>query len=126
MPCTHYLAIHMTQKHSKNGIRDKKASYHLEQVDSNFITSAYGKENAQDFVRRMAENDKLLYLNKEKSEELALLPLQLRQDHPAPAFDCIIKRMGGGVKDNLRPLRSTNNVFAGFVKAVFESQVSIL
>ena len=110
----------MTQKHSKNCIRDKKASYHLEQVDSNFITSAYGKENAQDFVRRMAENDK------EKSEELALLPLQLRQDHPAPAFDCIIKRMGGGVKDNLRPLRSTNNVFAGFVKAVFESQVSIL
>lgn len=75
-----------------------KASYHLERVDSNFVTSAYGKENVQDFVRRMAENDKLLYMNKEKSEELALLPLQLRQDHPAPAFDCIIKRMGEGVK----------------------------
>ncbi len=80
-------------------IPDGKASYHLEWVDSNFITSAYGKENAQDFVRRMAENDKLLYMNKEKSEELALLPLQLRQDHPAPAFNCIIKRMGEGVKD---------------------------
>lgn len=81
-------------------IPDGQATYHLERVDSNFITSAYGKENTKDFVRRIAESGKLLYINKEKSEELALLPLQLRQDHPAPAFDCIIKRIDDEVKEN--------------------------
>ena len=38
-------------------------------------------------------------MNKEKSQELALLPLQLRQDHLAPAFDCIIRKLDDDVKE---------------------------
>ena len=45
------------------------------------------------------EQGKILYINKEKSEELALLPLQLRQGHPAPAYDCIIRQFGDKVND---------------------------
>ena len=76
-----------------------KATYHLERVDSNFITSVYGKEQIQEYVRRFIENERMLYINKEKSQELALLPLRLRQDHPAPVFDTIIKRINEPVKE---------------------------
>lgn len=73
-----------------------------ERVDSNFITSVYGKENSEQFVMRLAEQGKLIFVGKEKSEELALLPLQLRQDHPAPAFNSIIKRFGENVNEEMR------------------------
>ncbi len=76
-----------------------KATYHLERVDSNFITSVYGKEQIQEYVQRFIENERMLYINKEKSQELALLPLRLRQDHPAPVFDTIIKRINEPVKE---------------------------
>ena len=76
-----------------------KATYHLERIDSNFITSVYGKEQIQEYVQRFIENERMLYINKEKSQELALLPLRLRQDHPAPAFDTIIKRINEPVKE---------------------------
>lgn len=76
-----------------------KATYHLERVDSNFITSVYGKEQIREYVQRFIENERMLYINKEKSQELALLPLRLRQDHPAPVFDTIIKRINEAVKE---------------------------
>ena len=74
-----------------------EAAYQLETVDSNFITSAYGRTNAGDLVRRMVEGGHLIYIDKEKSEELALLPLQLRQDHPDLAYNRIIKQLGEDV-----------------------------
>lgn len=76
-----------------------KATYHLERIDSNFITSVYGKEQIREYVQRFIENERMLYINKEKSQELALLPLRLRQDHPAPVFDTIIKRINEPVKE---------------------------
>lgn len=81
-------------------VPDGKATYNLQRVDSNFITSVYGKDRIQDYVQRLVEKKQLIYINKEKSEELALLPLQLRQDHPALAFDYIIKPVAEDVKKN--------------------------
>lgn len=84
-------------------VPDGTATYNLEHVESNFITSIYGKDNIQEYIGRSMEKGQLIYINKEKSKELALLPLQLRQDHLAPAFDCIIKRINCDVKTDIAP-----------------------
>lgn len=45
--------------------------YELENIDSNFITSIYGKEsNFENFITRAVEADNLLYWDKTKSQEL--------------------------------------------------------
>lgn len=87
-----------------------KALYQLETVDSNFITSVYGRSNIQEFVNKIVEQDKLLYINKEKSMELALLPLQLRQGHPAPAFNSIIRRINDNVNEKTKVESSKTDV----------------
>ncbi len=74
-----------------------EALYRLQTEDSNFITSVYGKNHFQNFVDRIVEQNKLLYIDNEKSSELALLPLQLRQGHPAPACNHIIRKIGSDV-----------------------------
>lgn len=76
-----------------------EALYKLQTENSNFITSAYGKSNSQSFVDRIAGQDKLLYINQEKSRELALLPLQLRQGHLVPASNGIIRRIKNSVNE---------------------------
>lgn len=76
-----------------------EALYRLQTEDSNFITSVYGKNNFQNFVDRIVEQNKLLYIDNEKSSELALLPLQLRQGHPAPAYSNIIRKIGSNVNE---------------------------
>lgn len=51
--------------------------YELETVDSNFITSLYGRENFADFIQHSIEQDKILYYKNKKSQELfSLLGLQ--------------------------------------------------
>lgn len=79
-------------------VPEGEATYNLQRIQSNFITSVYGKEHVREYVERSIEKRQLIYMNKEKSQELALLPLQLRQDHLAPAFDCIIRRINTDVK----------------------------
>ena len=55
-----------------------KGHYELEEVDSNFVTSMYGKDNFESFLNRTIEQDKVLYVSKEKSQELfRVLTLQL-------------------------------------------------
>ena len=46
------------------------AMYELRKVDSNFITSMYGKDNFSEFCQRILDQGKLLYANKEKGEKL--------------------------------------------------------
>lgn len=79
-----------------------EALYRLQTENSNFITSAYGKSNFQNFVDRIVEQEKLLYINNEKSSELALLPLQLRQGHHAPASSNIIRQIRSSVNEKMR------------------------
>ncbi len=54
--------------------------YELETVDTNFITSIYGRENFGGFLNRVVESDNLLYYDKEKSQDmLRVLRLQSSQ-----------------------------------------------
>ena len=41
-----------------------KGRYELEEVDSNFIKSVYGRNNFPNFFRKVVESDNLLYCNK--------------------------------------------------------------
>lgn len=43
-----------------------KGKYELEQVDSNFITSVYGRENFEKHINKIIESDNMLYCNKQK------------------------------------------------------------
>ena len=60
---------------------NKYGTYDLKTVDSNFITSVYGKDRSFDkYVERIVSNDRLLYFDKVKSQELfSVLQLQLPQ-----------------------------------------------
>ena len=54
--------------------------YNLDIVNSNFITSVYGRENFVDFIERNVDLDNILFYNKEKSQELfRVLRLQFPQ-----------------------------------------------
>lgn len=55
-----------------------KAKYDLELVESNFVMSFHGRNNFENQINRAVEQDKVLYYNKEKSQELfSVLGLQL-------------------------------------------------
>ena len=48
-----------------------KGTYELEKVDSNFITSVYGKDsNFSQYIERIVESGNMLYCDMEKSQEL--------------------------------------------------------
>lgn len=48
-----------------------RGQYQLETIDSNFITSIYGKDRSfGEFINRAAEANKILFWDKEKSQEL--------------------------------------------------------
>ena len=54
-----------------------KGRYELENIDSNFVTSIYGRENFEKHINRVIITNNLLYCNKEKSQELfSVLGLQ--------------------------------------------------
>lgn len=57
-----------------------KAKYDLEIVDSNFVLSIHGREHFDNQLTRAFDEDKILYLNKNKSQELfSVLGLQLSE-----------------------------------------------
>lgn len=47
-----------------------KGTYELKKVDSNFITSMYGRENFEQHINSVVNNGKIIYWNKEKSQAL--------------------------------------------------------
>lgn len=48
-----------------------KGTYNFEQIDSNFMLSVYGKDNGfSEYIERAIKENKILYWNKEKSQEL--------------------------------------------------------
>ncbi|MBQ1629390.1 MAG: hypothetical protein II098_09605 [Treponema sp.] len=47
-----------------------KGTYELKKVDSNFITSMYGRENFEQHINSVINNGKIIYWNKEKSQAL--------------------------------------------------------
>ena len=44
------------------------------EIEANIITSVYGRENFNAFIARNADEKTILYLNKEKSQELIDVP----------------------------------------------------
>ncbi|WP_370815109.1 zincin-like metallopeptidase domain-containing protein [[Ruminococcus] lactaris] len=67
------------------------AIYELRRVDSNFITSAYGKDNFSEFYQRILDQGKLLYANREKGEKLGYY-LE-NQKSQMPEYDKILKKV---------------------------------
>lgn len=47
-----------------------RGNYEMENVDSNFITSIYGRENFGSFLERVVQTNNLLFCDKVKSQEL--------------------------------------------------------
>ena len=47
-----------------------KGRYEVSEVDSNFITSVYGRNNFPQFLQRLKENDCILFADKQKSQDL--------------------------------------------------------
>ncbi|MBD5469117.1 MAG: hypothetical protein HDR21_13325 [Lachnospiraceae bacterium] len=45
-----------------------KGRYEVEEINSNFVTSVYGRNNFADFFKRTVDKDCVLYANKEKSQ----------------------------------------------------------
>lgn len=68
-----------------------KGIYEMHKIDSNFITSVYGRNNFTDFLQRNIESDNVLYINKNKTEKLfRVLQLQLPQGVNNLSFNTII------------------------------------
>lgn len=56
-----------------------KALYQVEQVDSNFIMSVYGKDHFQSFLQKMIKEDKLIYVDQEKGKRLGYFGKEIEQ-----------------------------------------------
>lgn len=77
-----------------------KGVYELSQVDSNFITSIYGKDNFSSYAEKVINEGRMLYCNKQKSQELfSVLGLQLPQGFNNLDFNKIIHQSNNIVKN---------------------------
>lgn len=56
-----------------------KAMYQVEQIDSNFIMSVYGKDHFQSFLQKMIKEDKLIYVDQEKGKRLGYFGKEIEQ-----------------------------------------------
>ena len=77
------------------------AIYELRRVDSNFITSAYGKDNFSEFYQRILDQGKLLYANREKGEKLGYYLES--QNSQIPEYDKILKKMALPELEQIKP-----------------------
>lgn len=76
-----------------------KAKYDLELVESNFVMSFHGRNNFENQINRAVEQNKVLYYNKEKSQELfSVLGLQLSKGLNILDFNIIIHQSRNIVK----------------------------
>ena len=77
------------------------AIYGLRRVDSNFITSTYGKDNFSEFYQRILDQGKLLYVNRENGEKLGYY-LE-NQKSQIPEYDKILKKMALPESEQIKP-----------------------
>ncbi len=70
-------------------------------IESNFVTSIYGRDNFPSHFEQLIRNNKILYCNKEKSQELfERWGLQLPELTNSLNFDIIIRQSENIVKEN--------------------------
>lgn len=104
-------------------VLEGSAFYQRKHRKSNFVTSVYGKNDFQGFFERALDGNQLIYIDKQKSQEFALLPLHLRQDHPALDFDTIIKPDHAAVKNNLEMRKETQKVVNALSKSFMKPKL---
>lgn len=76
--------------------------YELEMQESNFITSIYGRENFEEFINRAINNNKILFIDKQKSQELfSVLGLEFSKGLNSLDFDTIIHQSRNIVNENI-------------------------
>lgn len=106
--------------------------YNLERVDSNFITSVYGRENFVKHLELEIEENNILYVNKEKSQELfSVLRLQFPQGFNNLSSDTIIHQSKNIVntqkqKNNDYTITDKNYGTEGGAKARFANNVAAI
>lgn len=73
---------------------DGKGNYELQEIETNFILSVYGKDDFAKYFSERITPDKLVYFNMEQGRKLeALAELQLFRCHPvAHDLDSVIIR----------------------------------
>lgn len=72
--------------------------YEMQKMSSNFITSMYGRANFENHFSDVIDSQSLIYINKEKSQELfRVLQLQLPQGVNNLNFDTIIHKSENAV-----------------------------
>lgn len=73
------------------------------ELDANVLTSAYGKDNFQSFIARNIEQDSVLYVDKEKSQEMMKIPgIQFPDNFATLDFNTIIRKTKAFVNTNLK------------------------
>lgn len=76
--------------------------YELEMQESNFITSIYGRENFEEFINRTINNNKILFIDKQKSQELfSVLGLEFSKGLNSLDFNTIIHQSHNIVNKNI-------------------------
>ena len=76
--------------------------YELEMQESNFITSIYGRENFKEFINRAINNNKILFIDKQKSQELfSVLGLEFSKGLNSLDFNTIIHQSRNIVNENI-------------------------
>ena len=72
---------------------DGRGNYELNEIETNMVLSVYGKRNFARYFNMLREPGSLVYISKEKSQELERLSkLQLLGDYSSLDLDTIIRR----------------------------------
>ncbi len=94
----------------------------IELVDSNFMTSMYGRNNAQSFMQRLFENDNILFMDKTKSQALYNgFGVQFPAGIASLDFDKIIHQSRNAVNKNSLSVDSEGNTLSEDQVTFFEN-----
>ena len=94
--------------------KDGEGLYQLEKINSNYMTSIYGKEKFENYFNRCVEQNKILFIDKIKIQELeCFAKLQLFGNSSNLEFNKIIHKIGekvNNLEENLEPLLTTEKI----------------
>lgn len=77
--------------------------YNLKKVDSNFITSMYGRKGIEGFINEVVKKDAILYISNKKSHNLfSLAKVQFPRSLNKYDFDTIIRQSNNIVNKNVK------------------------
>lgn len=133
-PIMIFKGAHQNSLVAVTALKDKKNDVIVVAVDLNVrsvwcdvnrVTSAYGKENVSNYIKKQFETGNLVAVNVEKANEmLHSLGLQLPQENTFISFDNSIAYTTANVKypdevDNLKNIKKENEVMENEIKSIF-------